>query len=102
MVHKIYVDSRKRIKGTTSNFTYQLPRPLEIGASRVFVDSVSIPNAFPSIHSKNKYIYIQEDVGSVTSKLKVPLTEGFYDAFSLAAGCELQHRLIVATIPVLS
>ena len=91
MVHKLYIDSRKRIRGTSSCFAYQLVRPIEVPASRVFVDSVSLPNSFPSVHAGNRSVYIEERVGNSDFKRKVALTEGFYDGFSLAE--EVQTRI---------
>lgn len=90
MVHKIYIDSRRRIKGTTSNFAYQLPRPIEVPASRVFIDSVSLPNSFPSIHVDNRFVYLEERVANTDHKRKIALAQGFYDGFSLAEEVQLR------------
>ena len=83
-VRKIYVDSRRRIKGSTSNFTFQLSTPLDVPASRVWVDSVSLPNTFPSVHALNQFLYYKEYIGAATHEIKVPLSVGFYSGPELA------------------
>ena len=95
MVHKLYIDSRKRISGTSSNFAYQLPVPIEMPSGRAYIDSVSLPNAFPSIHSKNRFVYIEERVQNTDFKRKIQLTLGFYDGFTLAE--EVQTQINVGT-----
>ena len=85
MPHKIYVDSRKRVSGTHSNFDYQLPNPIQVPKSRCFVDSVHIANVFPSITNHNRFIYLEEtSTTNVTKKRKVALTVGAYDGNTLA------------------
>ena len=91
MPHKIYVDSRKRISGSHSEFDYQLPNPIQVPKSRCFVDSVHIPNIFPSITAHSKFIYIQEiSTANVSTKRKVALTERTYDGTTLATEVALQ------------
>ena len=86
MPHKIYVDSRKRISGSHSEFDYQLPNPIQVPKSRCFVDSVHIANVFPTIHVANRFIYIQEiSTTNVSTKRKVGLTAGqTFDGTTLA------------------
>ena len=88
MVHKLYIDSRKRIRGTSSNFAYQLAVPIEVPSGRAYVDSVSLPNSFPSIHDDNQFVYIEERVANTDFKRKIALTKGFYDGFTLAEEVE--------------
>ena len=92
MPHKIYVDSRKRVSGSHSQFDYQLPNPIQVPKSRCFVDSVHIANVFPTIHSANRFIYIEEtSTASVSTKRKVGLTAGqTYDGTTLATEVALQ------------
>ena len=91
MPHKIYVDSRKRVSGTHSNFDYQLPNPIQVPKSRCFVDSVHIANVFPSITSHSRFIYLEEtSTSNVTTKRKVALTVGAYDGNTLATEVALQ------------
>ena len=65
--HKLYIDSRTRLNPgntTHADFSVQLPRPIEVPESRAFIDSVHLPNTFPTIHGKNKYIYAVEKLDS--------------------------------------
>jgi hypothetical protein len=86
MPHKIYVDSRKRVSGSHADFDYQLPNPIQVPKSRCFVDSVHIANIFPTIHSANRFIYIEEvSTANVSTKRKVGLTAGqTFDGTTLA------------------
>lgn len=91
MPHKIYADSRKRISGSHSAFDYQLPNPIQVPKSRCFVDSVHIPNIFPTITAHSKFIYLQEfSISNVSTKRKVALTERTYDGTTLATEVALQ------------
>ena len=91
MPHKIYVDSRKKISGSHSQFDYQLPNPIQVPKSRCFVDSVHIANVFPTITAHSKFIYIQEfSTSNVSTKRKVALTERTYDGTTLATEVALQ------------
>jgi hypothetical protein len=92
--HKLYIDSRARVNPAGSShtdFAYQLSRPIEVPESRAFVDSVSIPNIFPSIHANNRHVYIEETVSGTATKRKVALIEGSYNITELAV--ELAARL---------
>ena len=62
---RIYVDSRRRISGTSSDFIYQLAWPIDVPQSRVFVDSVQIPNTFPAIPTANRHVYLEETTAAV-------------------------------------
>ena len=91
MPHKIYVDSRKKINGSHSQFDYQLPNPIQVPKARCFVDSVHIPNIFPTITAHSKFIYLQEfSISNVSTKRKVALTERTYDGTTLATEVALQ------------
>ena len=51
MPHKLYIDSRRRVSGSHSEFDYQLPNPIQLTKqSRCFVDAVHLANIFPTIH----------------------------------------------------
>ena len=98
--HKLYIDSRARQnagQSSHSDFAVQLPRPIEVPESRAFIDSVHIPNTFPTIHSANKWIYIVEKVGMAQFYRKLYLTEGTYNGIELAA--HLQAVLNTQVIP---
>ena len=91
MPHKIYVDSRKRVSGSHSEFDYQLPNPIQVPKSRCFVDSVHIPNIFPTITAHSRFIYIEEtSTANVSTKRKVALTQRSYDGGTLATEVALQ------------
>ena len=91
MPHKIYLDARKRVSGSHSDFDYQLPLPIQVPKSRCFVDSVHIANVFPTITGHSRFIYIQEvDTASASTKRKVELTQRTYDGTTLATEVALQ------------
>ena len=89
---KLYVDSRKRVSGSHSDFDYQLPNPIQVPKSRCFVDSVHLANVFPTITSHSKFIYIEEiSTTNVSTKRKVGLTAGQnHDGTTLATEVALQ------------
>jgi len=85
MPHKLYIDSRNRIRGSASDFFYQIPIPIHIQASRAFIDSVSLPNVFPTLHGNNNAVYLEEiNSSNVSTKRKIFLRNGFYDGEALA------------------
>ena len=89
---KLYVDSRKRVSGSHSDFDYQLPNPIQVPKSRCFVDSVHLANVFPTITSHSRFIYIEEiSTTNVSTKRKVGLTVGQnHDGTTLATEVALQ------------
>ena len=91
MPHKLYIDSRKRVSGSHSDFDFQLPRPIQVPKSRCFVDACHLANVFPTITSHNRFIYIEEvSTTNVSTKRKVGLTMGGYDGTTLASEVALQ------------
>ena len=91
MPHKLYIDSRKRVSGSHSDFDYQLPQPIQVPKSRCFVDSVHVANVFPSITTHNRFIYLEESsTTNAPTKRKVALTVGGYDGNALATEVALQ------------
>ena len=86
MPHKLYIDSRARVNpgaSSHSNFVFQLKSPIDLPHARCFVDQVHLPNIFSTITLHNRYIYIEELVSGVSTKRKLALTEGLYDANTL-------------------
>ena len=84
-VRKLYIDSRRRVSGSHSDFDYQLPQPVQVPKSRCFVDSVHLANVFPTITGHSRFIYIEEiSTTNVSTKRKVGLTVGGYDGTTLA------------------
>ena len=65
MPHKIFVHSNARVapaNSTHSDFSYQLPAPIEVPHCRAFVDQVHIPNEFPTIHAATALPHCRSDV----------------------------------------
>ena len=64
-IRRIYVDSRLRSNGTGSDFTVELPRSFEVPDQTIaFIDSVLVPNVFPTIHENNNRLYFAEHTNS--------------------------------------
>jgi hypothetical protein len=85
MPWKLYVDSRKRVKGarhdSDSSFTVQLPYPISV-SGKAYVDVVLLSNTFYTIRvGENDRIYVEElDSGE---RRVVMIAAGQYNAFSL-------------------
>jgi hypothetical protein len=92
---KLYIDSRFRTAGSASHsdFTFQLPRSIELPAgTRAVVDSVQIPNVFPTVEPGRSLLYLfVTEVGTAPVEVVVPLVAGHYNAFTLAS--HLQDQL---------
>jgi hypothetical protein len=86
---KLYIDSRFRAAGSASHsdFTFQLPRSIELPAgTRAVVDSVQIPNVFQTVEPRRSLLYLSITVaGSEPVERVVPLVAGHYNAFTLAS-----------------
>ena len=86
-IRRLYVDSRLRSSGTGSDFTVELPRSFEIPDQTIaFVDSVLVPNVFPTIHENNNRLYSAEREAitlNVTEHIYT-LNEGNYTGSQLA------------------
>ena len=85
-IRRIYVDSRLRSSGTGSDFTVELPRSFEIPDQTIaFIDSVLVPNVFPTIHANNNKLYFAEytNPSNVTEHIYT-LDEGNYTGSQLA------------------
>lgn len=93
---KIIIDSALREAGTDANFTYQLPRPIEVNkAYRAMCDQLHLPHTFTTIHANNRALYFQESDGTTTRQHRMELTPAQYDGDSLAA--HVQARLTATT-----
>ena len=93
MVQQIFVDSRDRISGTSTDFSIQLPTTLVVegGAHKCRVDNLRIPMVFPTITTGvNDTFTVKEAATSYT----VTLAGGNYDGATLAA--DLQALLFAA------
>jgi hypothetical protein len=91
---KLYIDSRFRTAGSASHsdFTFQLPRSIELPAgTRAVVDSVQIPNVFPTVEPGRSLLYLDVNDAGTAQDVVVPLIVGHYNAFTLAS--HLQDQL---------
>ena len=71
-VRRIYVDSRLRSGGTNADFTYDLPRSIEVPDQTIaYVDSVLVPNVFTTIHENNNRLYFSEwtNINDIQSRI---------------------------------
>jgi hypothetical protein len=87
---KLYIDSRFRTAGSASHsdFTFQLPRSIELPAgTRAVVDSVQIPNVFQTVETNRSVLYLL--VGAESRVVR--LLDGHYNAVTLAI--HLQEQL---------
>ena len=96
-IRKLYVDSRRKISGSHSDFDYQLPNTIQVPPCRCFVDAVHIANIFPTITEHSKFIYISERAtNNAITYRKVELTANkSFDGPSLAV--EAAAKLNVGT-----
>ena len=68
-VRRIYIDSRLRTSGTDSDFTYDLPRSIEVPDQTIaFVDSILVPNVWTTLHESNYRLYVSEQVGATMTE----------------------------------
>jgi hypothetical protein len=97
---KLFVDSEFRRDGSPANFSFALPRPVEINKQyRAMVDQIHVPHTWTTVvGSYNDALYLDEvfdDVGSggtrTTRQRKVILTAKQYSGDELAT--EVQSKL---------
>ena len=85
-VRHIYIDSRLRSGGTDSDFTYDLPRGIEIPDSTfAYVDSVFCPNVFTTLHGLDNRLYVIEGENGASDERTLLLQEGNYTGEELRA-----------------
>ena len=84
-VRRIYIDSRLRSSGTDSDFTYDLPRSIEVPDNTIaFVDSILVPNVWTTLHANNNRLYVTETDQATLTEHTYLLQEGNYTGTSLA------------------
>ena len=84
-MRQIFVDSRDRISGTSSDFTIQLPSTLVLeGTQQARIDDLRIPQTFPTISSTNNTIQVL--MGSTTYTVTIPTAQ--YDGNGLASAIQ--------------
>ena len=93
-MRQIFVDSRDRVSGTTTDFTIQLPETLSLGSGRRGrIDFLRIPVVIPTIRTGiNDTIVVL--IGSTSYGIAIP--QANYDGTGLASA--IQSRL-AATAP---
>lgn len=93
-MRQLFVDSRDRVSGTTTNFTIQLRDTLKVGPLNSFrIDNLRVPMVIPLIQSGvNDAFYFQ--AGGVTKR--VGLLPGSYSGTDLAT---MIHTELSATHP---
>ena len=84
-IRRIYIDSRMRTSGSDSDFTYDLPRSIEVPDNTIaYVDSILVPNVWTTLHENNNRLYVSETVGTNTTEHTYLLPEANYTGQSLA------------------
>ena len=92
-MRQIFVDSRDRVSGTSTDFTIQLPENLSLEAGhRGRIDSLRVPLTVPTIDSTNNTIIVL--VGATQYTVTIPV--GNYDGPTLASTIQ---GLLNATAP---
>ena len=94
-IRRIYFDSNHRASGTPSSFSYQLPRSIETPDETVcYVDSVFLPNVFPTLNADNNGLYVVEHATGGTEVKRLLLLEiGNYSSLELANHIETSLNL---------
>ena len=88
---KLFIDSRFRRDGTNSEFSFALPRPVEVNKPyRAMVDQVHIPHVWTTINTYNQAIYVEEILNAASNQRKIYLTIKQYTGDTLAVELEAQ------------
>ena len=92
-MRQIFVDSRDRTSGTSSNFSITLPQTLSLeGGHQGRIDDLRIPSTIPTISLGNNTIEVL--MGSSTYTVTIP-TGNFFDGASLAAAIRNELQAVV-------
>jgi len=93
-MRQIFVDSRDRVSGTTTDFTIQLPQTLSLGPGhRGRIDALRIPLVVPTIQ-KGVNDTLQVRLGATTYTLTIP--QANYDGPGIASALQ---GLLTSTAP---
>ena len=86
MSRRIYIDSRVRESGTSSDFRWNLSAPLELHDGAMgYIDSVCCSNVFNSVVAgHNDSLYFRQTMGQLRFDKRLRLPPGQYTAASLA------------------
>ena len=88
---RLYIDSRDRVSGTATDFTYQLPTNITVPEESIAVlDTVLIPVSWYTVQKDyNDRIYIAEyHPASLESYRIVTIEQGYCDIKALAMAVE--------------
>ena len=79
------IDSRFRVSGTSTNFTYQLPESMQFPeGTRAHVSAVSLPYSWWNVDAGvNDTLYVLEFTGSVYTPRALKLAAGQYTSLTL-------------------
>ena len=92
-MRQLFIDSRDRTSGTSSDFTIQLPSTLVLEAGhQARIDDLRVPMTIPTISSTNSTIQVL--MGSTTYTVTIPTSQ--YDGSGLAAAIQ---STLQATVP---
>ena len=81
-MRQIFVDSRDRVSGTSTDFTIQLPENLSLESGhRARIDCLRVPLTVPTIDTTNNTILVQ--LGATVCTVTIPV--GNYDGPTLGA-----------------
>ena len=83
-MRQIFVDSRDRVSGTSSDFTIQLPSTLVLQGNQARIDDLRIPMTIPTINSTNNTIQVLMGSSSYT----VTIATSQYDGTGLASAVQ--------------
>ena len=97
-VMKIYVDSKYRVSGTDSNFTFQLPQTCYMpDDTKFFIGDVCVPHSWYSINDFNSKLYLRAI--NITTGLQfdyiLTLTKKTYNGATFAT--ELANKIQTET-----
>ena len=76
----IFVDSKYRASGTSTDFTWELPESVLLRTARLKVLQLRVPVTYYTVDARNKNMYVQDN--AQLRVLKIP--NGNYDGLSLA------------------
>lgn len=88
---KIFIDSKYRIRGSSNDFTVNIPEVLDHSHNMRFcLDDIALPRSWYNVGNTNNYVYVAWNSSGVFILRRVSLTPGDYDGATLAT--ELQTR----------
>ncbi len=76
------MDSQTRIRGSHADFSVSLPDAMTLRGARLFVDAIRTTDTFPTVSSRNRYVYFLNGSGGLSA---YALTPGAYTGTTFAA-----------------